>query len=83
LKRCDASSDGKLVVSVKNATGIAIDNVGFVVEYTDASGRNRSESRRIPARLEAGEVTSLDTRLGPYTDGANCPVRITSARISE
>jgi len=83
LKRCDASSDGKLVVSVKNSTVLAIDHIAFVVEYTDASGRSKSESRKVPARLEAGEVTSIDTRLGPYAGGANCPVRITSARIAE
>lgn len=82
LKRCDAGSNGDLVVSVKNNTGIAIDNIGFVVEYTDASGRRRSESRKVPARLEAGEITSVDTHLGPYTDGGNCPVRITAARIA-
>jgi predicted Zn-dependent protease len=83
LKRCDANSSGYLVVSVKNSTAIAIDNIGFVVEFTDANGRRRSESRKISATLEAGEVTSVDTRLGPYTDGSNCPVRITSARIVE
>ena len=82
-KRCDPDESGNLVVSVKNNTNIAIDNVGFVVEYTDASGRRRSESRRIPAQLKAGEITNVNTRLGPYTAGSNCPVRITSASIVE
>ena len=82
-KRCDPDESGNLVVSVKNSTNIAIDNIGFVVEYTDASGRQRSESRKVSGRLEAGEITSVNTRLGPYTAGSNCPVRITSASIVE
>jgi len=83
LKRCDASSNGDLVVSVKNNTALTIDNIGFVVEYTDANGRRKSEARKVAAQLDGGEVTSVDTRLGPYTDGSNCPVRITSARIAK
>ncbi len=83
LKRCDAGSNGNLVVSVKNNISLTIDNVGFVVELTDSTGRKRTESRKIPATLEPGEVISIDTRMGPYTDGSNCPVRITSARIAE
>ncbi len=83
LKRCDPDSSGNLVVSVKNATAIAIDNVGFAIEYTEANGRMRSESRRISGRIEAGEITRVNTRLGPYAAGSNCPVRITSARIAQ
>ncbi len=83
LKRCDAGSNGNLVVSVKNNISLTIDNVGFVVELTDSTGRKRTESRKIPAMLEPGEVISIDTRMGPYTDSSNCPVRITSARIAE
>ena len=83
LKRCDPDSSGYLVVTVKNNTAIAIEDVAFVVEYTDANGRPRREARKISSRLEAGEVTSVNTRLGPYTAGGNCPVRITAARIAE
>ena len=83
LKRCDASSTGNLVVSIKNNTTLTIDNIGFAVEYTDANGRQKSELRKISSELEGGEVTSVDSRLGPYTAGTNCPVRITSARIVE
>ena len=71
------------MVSVKNNTALTIDNIGFVVEYTDANGRQKSEARKVAAQLEGGEVTSVDTHLGPYTDGSNCPVRITSARIAK
>ena len=83
LKRCDPDSSGYLVVSVKNNTGIAIDNIGFVVEYNDANGQPRSEARKVAAVLDAGEVTTVNTRLGPYSAGGNCPVRITTARIAE
>jgi tetratricopeptide (TPR) repeat protein len=83
LKRCDANSNGNLVVSVKNNISLAIDNVGFVIETTDSTGRKRSDARKVAARIEPGEVTSVDTRLGPYTAGAHCPVRITSASIAK
>jgi predicted Zn-dependent protease len=83
LKRCDPGRDGNLVVTVKNNTMIAIDNIGFVVEYTDANGRQHREPRNITGQLEGGELTSVNTRLGPYAAGANCPVRITSARVAD
>lgn len=83
LKRCDPDESGNLVVSIKNDTGVIIDNVGFVVEFTDADGRPKSEARKIASQLGAGEVTSVNTRLGPYTSGSNCPVRITSAKLVE
>ena len=82
LKRCDADSTGMLIVTVKNNTGLAVDNVGFVVEFTDAYGRARREARRVAATLDGGEVVSVNTGLGPYSAGGNCPVRITSARIA-
>ena len=81
LRRCDPDSSGNLVVSVKNNTGVIIDNVGFVVEYRDANGQVKSESRKISVPLGAGEVTSVNTQLGPYQAGSNCPVTITSARV--
>ena len=83
LKRCDPDNDGNLVVTLKNNTAVTIDNIGFVVEYTDANGRHRSERRKVAAELEGGEISSVNTRLGPYSAGANCPVRITSARIAD
>ena len=73
---------GELAVSVTNDVRRLV-LIGFVVEYTDANGRPRSEARKVGAALDAGEVTSVNTRIGPYTAGGNCPVRITTARIAE
>jgi len=83
LRRCDPDRNGNLAVSVKNNTGIAMDNIAFVIEYTDAQGRVRSESRRIPGALAAGEITTIGTQLGPYQAGSDCPVRVTSARVAQ
>jgi predicted Zn-dependent protease len=82
LMRCDADEGGNLVVSVKNNTGVIIENVGFVVEFRDANGRLNSEARKLGRPLGAGEIASVNTRLGPYRQGGNCPVRINSARIA-
>ncbi len=83
LKRCDPDSSGNLVVSIKNNTGVAIKDVAFVVEHTDQDGSARQDTRRVSSPLGAGQVTSVNTRLGPYQAGSNCPVRITTARIAE
>lgn len=83
LKRCDSSSSGNLVVSIKNNTTLTIDNIGFAVDYTDANGRSKNVTRKLSSQLKAGEVRKIDTGLGPYSASGNCPVRITSARIVE
>lgn len=80
--RCDAGSDGKLVVSVRNDAPIAITGVKIEVSYTDSAGKARRLSRNVGGRIEPGQIAKTDTGLGPYA-GTNCPVTVTAARLAE
>jgi predicted Zn-dependent protease len=82
-KRCDPNSIGELVVSIKNGTSVPIADIQFAIEYTDSTGRQRRIDQQVSGQLGAGQVTSVNTRLAPYTAGASCPVRIVAARVVE
>ena len=81
LRRCDADSAGNLVVSVKNDTTLTVARVRVAIDYTDSDGRARRMERRINRRLDAGEVASIQTELGPYIAGSACPATVISARV--
>jgi len=82
-RRCDPDARGNLVVSVKNETSLAVRGVVFVVQYTDAAGRNQQSRHAVPGRLDPGKVASVNTGLGPYTAGSQCPATVVSAEIDE
>jgi len=83
LRRCDPGANGDLVVSVKNDTAVQITGVQVVVQYTDSSGRQRQVRHDIRGQIPPGQVASVNTGLGPYTAGSNCPATVVSARIAE
>ncbi|MDH3545773.1 MAG: M48 family metalloprotease [Gammaproteobacteria bacterium] len=80
--RCDAGANGRLVVSVKNNSSVAVRDVQVVVDYRDNLGQLQQLRRNVGGRLEPGEVASADTGLGPYT-GPDCPVRVIAARVAD
>ena len=81
-RRCDADSAGNLVVSVKNVTPWAIEDVQVEVGYTDAAGRAQSVRQAIPGRIAPDAIASVNTGLGPYT-GGSCPATVVAARYAE
>jgi len=80
LTGCDADTNGNLVVLVKNDTPVTVADVVVNVGYRDNAGTPRQLQRAIPGRFEPGQVRGVETGLGPYTRGAECPVTIVSAR---
>jgi predicted Zn-dependent protease len=82
-KRCDPNNAGELVVSMKNATPFDINGIVLAIDYTDSTGRQRTVERQVNGTIPAGNATSINTKLGPYTAGGTCPVRITRASIVE
>jgi predicted Zn-dependent protease len=82
-KRCDPNNAGELVVSMKNATPFDINGIVLAIDYTDTTGRQRTVERQVNGTIPAGNATSINTKLGPYTAGGTCPVRITRASIVE
>jgi len=82
LRRCDAGSNGRLVVTVRNDAPLAITGVQIQIDYTDNTGRTQQVRRNVGGRLEPGQVASADTGLGPYTS-TDCPVRIIAAEVAD
>ena len=78
--RCDADSQGQLVVSVRNNTPISVTGVEFVIQVTNSAGGVRNIGQRVNRQLQPGEVAQVATGLGPYNSSAGCPVRISAAR---
>jgi len=83
LKRCDPDDSGMLVVSVKNNTPVEISDVKIAVQYTDNTGIQRRLDRSISGRIGPGQIASVNTGLGPYTAGSNCPATVIGARVAE
>lgn len=81
-KRCDADSEGNLVVSVRNDTPVEIRDITFTIQFRDSAGVPRRTGSRISGTLPSGQVASVRTGIGPYPPGSACPVEITGARIS-
>jgi len=83
LRRCDPDANGNLVVSVKNDTQVQITGVQVVVQYGDGSGRQQQARHAIRGQIPPGQIASVNTGLGPYTAGSDCPVTVVSAQIAE
>ena len=83
LRRCDPDANGKLVVSVKNDTSVQIEGVRVMVQYTGSSGRAEQVVHVIRGQIPPGQIASVNTGLGPYTAGSNCPATVVGAQIAE
>ena len=83
LRRCDPDASGNLVVTVKNDTAVQITGVQVVVQYADASGRQQQVRHAVRGQIPPGQVASVNTGLGPYTAGSNCPATVVAAQIAE
>lgn len=82
-RACDADSSGNLVVSVRNDAGVQITGVQVVVTYTDSSGRAVQKRHSIRGQIPPGQVASVNTGMGPYTPGSNCPAQVVAAEVAE
>lgn len=81
-RRCDAGSNGNLVVSVKNEAGVSVRDVQIAVDYSDSYGRAQQRRLNVGGTLAPGQVASVDTGLGPY-QGDSCPAQVVAARLAE
>ncbi|MEM9208925.1 MAG: M48 family metalloprotease [Pseudomonadota bacterium] len=80
-KRCDATQNGSLVVSVRNDAGVPVMGVAVSVTFIGNDRRARQLRRNIRGVLDPRQVASIDTGLGPYVQGSNCPATVVAARI--
>jgi len=82
-RRCDAASNGNLVVSVRNDTNLRMRDITVTVGFTAQDGRARTLERRVRGTLDPGAIASIDTGLGPYQPGTPCPATVTYARVAQ
>ncbi|MGB5257673.1 MAG: hypothetical protein WBN44_10500, partial [Woeseiaceae bacterium] len=82
-RRCDADANSNLVVSVRNDTTVQIGDVQVAIEYTDAAGQRRQVRREIRGQIPPGQIASVNTGLGPYIPGSDCPATVVAAQIAE
>ena len=80
-RACDADGSGRLVVSVRNDTGVQITGVQVAVSVTDSSGRSTQQRHSITGQIAPGQIASVNTGMGPFTPGSNCPVEVVAAEI--
>ncbi len=83
LRRCDPDANGNLVVSVKNDTAVQITGVQVIVQYADAAGRQQQVRHDIQGQIPPGQIATVNTGLGPYTAGSNCPATVVAAQVAE
>ena len=79
---CSADGNGNLIVSVRNETSVQITGVEVAVTYTE-NGRQAQRRFGIAGQVPPGQIASVNTGLGPYTQGAGCPVEVVAARVAE
>lgn len=82
-RACDADGNGNLVVSVRNDTGVQITGVQIAVSYTDSAGRSQQARHAIAGQIPPGQIASVNTGMGPFTPGGNCPAEVIAAQIAE
>lgn len=80
---CSADGNGMLIVSVRNETSVRMSDVEVLVQYTDSSGRQQQQRFGISGQISPGQIASVNTGLGPYTTGSQCPARVVAARVVE
>jgi predicted Zn-dependent protease len=83
LKRCDPDGSGNLVVSVKNNTSITVRDVRIAVQYTDSAGIRQRLDKSIGGRIGPGQIASVNTGLGPYAAGSDCPATVIAAQVAD
>jgi predicted Zn-dependent protease len=80
---CYPDSSANLVIVVANSTPVAVRDIRFLIQYRDDAGLTRSREDVIRGPIPAGQRGERNTMLGPYQQGASCPVQLTGARIDD
>lgn len=82
-RRCDPDANGKLIVSVRNDTSVQLTGIQVAVQYTDSYGRIQQTRYDVVGQVPPGQIASVNTGLGPYAAGSDCPVTVVAAQLAE
>jgi len=80
---CSSDGSGKLIVSIRNDTTVQISGVQVAVTHSDSLGRTQQKRFSISGQVAPGQVASVNTGMGPYTAGSNCPAQVVAAQVAE
>jgi len=80
---CSADGNARLVVAVRNDTNVQISGVEVAVAYADSYGRQQQQRFAIAGQIPPGQIASVNTGLGPFTAGSNCPAEVVAAKVAE
>ena len=77
---CGDDGSGKLVISVRNDTPVALAGIEAVVTFVDSGGKQQRIGQRFSGQVEPGKIKSVATGIAP-APGSTCAAEVTSARI--
>jgi predicted Zn-dependent protease len=77
---CGDDGSGKIVVSVRNDTPVALAGIEAVVTFVDRGGNQRRIAQIFSGQVEPGKIKSVATGIVPAPD-STCTTEVTSARI--
>jgi predicted Zn-dependent protease len=80
---CSADGSGNLVASIRNDTPVLIEGVAVALLHADSAGREQQRRFNISGQVKPGQIASVNTGMGPYTEGSNCPVKVVAATVAE
>ena len=82
-KRCAADDDGNLVVLLQNQTSVQVGGVRLAVRYTGVDGARQQRQFQVRERISPGQVVRVETGMGPFSAGGQCPADVVAANIVE
>jgi tetratricopeptide (TPR) repeat protein len=79
---CGDDGGGRIVVRVRNDTGVPVRAVQVRFQYVDSGGDQRQRTQSFSGQIAPGKVASVKTGLAPYA-GSRCSAAVISAQIVE
>ena len=64
-------------------TPVLIEGVAVALLHADSAGREQQRRFNISGQVKPGQIASVNTGMGPYTEGSNCPVKVVAATVAE
>ena len=77
---CGDDGNGKIGISVRNDTKVAIQDVSVRITYVDSGGTQRSATQDFSGQVEPGKIESTVTGM-TFLAGSRCVAEVNNARI--
>lgn len=81
--RTGTDGSGTLLVALQNPSSVAVDRLRLRIIYMDSNGKARTIERSLNGTLQAGQDTTINTGLGPFTSPDQFSVKLINAAVAE